>query len=655
MLTPASASDTPLTVGATGRQRPRWWLEILFGLALFGGYLLGKAFPIADNTRKAIANGEGILAVERALGLDFELPANLWLAEQGWLRVAANYEYAFTYIATTLVLLVWVLWRRPEEYRWVRNSFVVMNLVAVACFWVFPVAPPRMLPDAGFVDTVRLGGTWGSWGSPMVDGANQFAAMPSLHIGWALWVSVVLARLSGGRLVQVASAVHVAVTFAVIIVTGNHYWLDALGAVAVVWFAVAATTRKVRSDRLSAGELAALRVDTPGSPQHNGRLILLGSGKGKPLAPGDLVARIAGVMPVLPRLARPVAVKGPLTRAHWAGPTELDWRWHVPEFDLAGHGERDGGIAALHRLVAELTAEPLPRDRPLWRTAVVTGLDTGVTALVVLTHPALAGPSEVATLVAALSRGEPVQGAADDGWAELDELDEPDVEAGTLAGNAGLAQLAADRPEGRGERARPRRFSAVGVSVQAVKEVAWAHGTEVTTVLSCAVAAAIRRTASAPLPDAVRVSVPRRRSPGAVLIEVPLGDLPEAERLARAASPRAVLSRRAVAAGWLVRLTGGRWQRIALLRYGGRAARQSGSYGFATVTDLVEGADPAGSRCAGLPVEAVFPIVPLAPGAAVAIGLTSGGLSVTADPTAVDDVERFLKEFRAVLDELRLD
>ncbi|ASR36847.1 hypothetical protein BAY61_19705 [Prauserella marina] len=644
MLTPASASDTPLTVGATtGRQRPRWWLEILFGLALFGVYLLGKTFPIADNTRRAMANGEGLLAVERALGLDFELSANLWLAEQGWLRVAANYEYAFTYIATTLVLLVWVLWRRPGEYRWVRNSFVVMNLVAVACFWVFPVAPPRMLPGAGFVDTVRLGGTWGSWGSPMVDGANQFAAMPSLHIGWALWVSVVLARLSGGRLVQLASAFHVAVTFAVIIVTGNHYWLDALGAVVVVWFAVASAGRP-RRERLSAAELAALRVDTPGSPQHNGQLVLLG-GEGKPPAPGDLVARIAGVLPTLPRLACRVAT-GPFARARWASHANPDWRWHVPGFDLAGHGERDGGIAALHRLVAELTAEPLPRDRPLWRVAVVTGLDTGITALVVLTHPALAGPREVATLVAALSGGHAPREAV------ADRLTAP---KGVFTG---IAQLAADRPDARGARARPPRFSAVGMSAATVRDLARAHGTEVATVLACAVAAAIRRTAPAPLPDAVRVSVPRQRAPGAVLIEVPLGDLPEAGRLARAATAEAVLFRRAVAAAWLVRLTWlipGRWQGLALLRYGGWPSRHAGPYGFATVTDLTGLTDPAGTWYAGLAVKAVFPVVPRAPGAAVAIGLTSGGLSVTADPGAVDDVERFLKELRAVLDELRLD
>ncbi|WP_019814792.1 phosphatase PAP2 family protein [Saccharomonospora saliphila] len=243
MLTAGSVPDTTPTAAprASGwSARPGWWAEILLGLGLFGFYLALGAVRLPGHRRRAEANGEAILAVEAATGTDVERALNTWLAARGWLTVVANYEYAVSYVAVTLLTLIWLYLRRPGAYRWARRSFVVVNLVAIVCFWLYPVTPPRLLPGAGFVDTVRLGGTWGSWGSPLVDGANQLAAMPSLHIAWAVWVSVVLARVRASVPVQVASAVHVVLTLLVIVATGNHYWLDAPGGVAVVWLGVLA-------------------------------------------------------------------------------------------------------------------------------------------------------------------------------------------------------------------------------------------------------------------------------------------------------------------------------------------------------------------------------------------------------------------------------
>src|SRR5699024_10500596 len=125
----------------------------------------------------------------------------------------ANYEYATTYIITTLAVLIWLFCCQPGHYRWARNSFVLLTGVSLLCFWCYPVAPSRLLPGEGFVDTVRLGQTWGSWGSPMIEGANQLAAMPSLHIGWAVWVSVVLVKSVRKWSVRLAGIGHVLLTF----------------------------------------------------------------------------------------------------------------------------------------------------------------------------------------------------------------------------------------------------------------------------------------------------------------------------------------------------------------------------------------------------------------------------------------------------------
>ncbi|TWE29035.1 phosphatase PAP2 family protein [Prauserella muralis] len=584
-----SARGIPLTPGRMAGllRQPRWWSEILLGLAVFGVYLLVKAFPLPAHTERALANGRDILAAEQFLGLDFELPVNLWLADQGWLQVVANYEYAFTYIVTTLVLLVWVYHRsRTEHYPWVRNSFALVNLLALGCFWLYPVAPPRMLSDAGFVDTVRLGGTWGSWGSPMVDGANQFAAMPSLHIGWALWVSVVLARLSGGVLAQVGSAVHVLVTFAVIVATGNHYWLDAVGGVVVVWAAVALVGRRERgvTAAMTTEGAAALRGETPGAPRHGGLLALLDTSHAVPPAATRIRTALAGT--TLPWLRRRPVRPTPRRGWSWAEVAEPDWDWHVPEYDLSGPGGRPGGTAALHRLVEDLLAAPLPRDRPLWRLAMVRGFAEGQAALVALTHDALTGAADPAGELIACARAHP--------------------------GPAEAAEAAPAEPP-RSAAPAARRFGTLLLDREPVEQLAGQAGAGEADVLLSAVAGALNRVATPPLPPAARVSVDL---PGARTrqVEVPLGGMPERERLA------------AVAAGNLVP-------------------------GTSLPVDAVQRGTPAAG--------AEYPIVPPAPGAALGAGVRAqaGGLAVgvVTDAAVVDDVERFLKEVRAVLDELALE
>ena len=107
--------------------------------------------------------------------------------------------------------------------------------MALVGFWLYPLAPPRMFPDRGFIDTVVVYHTWGSWGSGGVDAAsNQFAAMPSLHIGWALWCGIAMVRLSHNTWIKVAGVLYPVITCVVIVATGNHYWLDAAGGVAAL-------------------------------------------------------------------------------------------------------------------------------------------------------------------------------------------------------------------------------------------------------------------------------------------------------------------------------------------------------------------------------------------------------------------------------------
>nr|WP_296607314.1 phosphatase PAP2 family protein [Nocardioides sp.] len=150
---------------------------------------------------------------------------------------AANVYYVSVHFPLTIAFLVWGFVARPRaEYHWARNLMVVQTLSAVALHIVFPLAPPRMFPQWGFLDTMNV------YGPSAYDGAsatvaNQYAAMPSLHVGWAVLIAVVVAR-TGPRWLRYLTAAHALTTFAVVTVTANHWFLDTVVAVAFLGLAL---------------------------------------------------------------------------------------------------------------------------------------------------------------------------------------------------------------------------------------------------------------------------------------------------------------------------------------------------------------------------------------------------------------------------------
>jgi len=664
VLTVGSSTNTSLTARqeAGAIRRPRWWGELLAGLALFGVYLLIEAHPLPSREVRALDAGESILALERALHLDFELPMNHWLAEQGWLRTFANYEYAITYIASALVLLVWVFVRHPEHYRNVRNSFLWLNLLALLCFWLFPVAPPRMLAGAGFIDTVRLGHTWGSWGSPMVDNANQLAAMPSLHVGWALWVSVVLARIRGGRGVQAVSAVHVLVTLAVILATGNHYWLDAAGAVVVVAAgAMIADVATQRTNRVPASDAFFLHVERPWSPQHVGGLIMLDTSRAGGMPTAELArATITAKLDELPRFRQRLSEPSAWRPLRWVEHPHIDWDWHVPVFDLAKPDGTPGGMDALHKLVADLAGKPLPRDRPLWRYCVVTNIETDTAAVISLVHHSMADGIGTINLMLRLFD-------SPDLTSSLGEVKTPGAAKKLVGGIVGIAQLATDKRPGTPlpfQQSPDRVFGTLRLDLEGMRKLARERGVRVTDLLLAGTAAALRRVAKGPLPSKLLVSVPLMaaepradlagNSTAGVMVEVPLGDMPERERLAAVAKASARLrsGTRVIASRFVMHTVANlmppffhAW--FARNVYGGR-------FFHGTASNM-----PGASwqvTWDRYPLITALPIIPLAPGTPFVVGVLgwhgSFSMSIATDPAFVDDVEPFLKEFRQTLDDL---
>ncbi|WP_024799947.1 phosphatase PAP2 family protein [Nocardia sp. BMG51109] len=314
--------------------RPALWRDIAVGLVVFGLYLLVDTLHSPERRAAADAGAHLLFRIERWSRLDIELSLNRWLAGHETLATVANYEYAFTYIVTAFVLLFWMYFRRPADYPRARDSFLLLNVLAIACFAVYPVTPPRLLPDLGFIDTVVVGGTWGSWGTPLVDGTNQLAALPSLHVGWAFWVSVVLARIAEGLVVQLLSALHVLVTVYVILATGNHFLLDAVAAAVFVAIAMLLVDRwYARSSVVPPADAFFLHIEDAGVPQQVGGMVVLRPGPGRNATVTDVRALVRGELANLPRFRQRLRLGGRFRRARWVD-ADIDWTWHVTEHVL---------------------------------------------------------------------------------------------------------------------------------------------------------------------------------------------------------------------------------------------------------------------------------------------------------------------------------
>jgi hypothetical protein len=232
------------------------WFEIalvaviaLF-VVLIGPSLLPKGAP-----PDALANGVGVVDVERAVGLFFEPSVQRWAL--GWepLVVAANWWYGVMHFVVTAAVFVWLFRRHTDDYPLWRNALAVSAVLALATQAVWPCTPPRLLHGAGgtphFVDALAHYST--PWAFKTKGGvANQFAAMPSMHAVWSMCCACVIVPRVRLLWVRVLAAAYPLVTVVAIVITGNHYWLDAAGgylAVGIGYAIARAATRAGRSAR----------------------------------------------------------------------------------------------------------------------------------------------------------------------------------------------------------------------------------------------------------------------------------------------------------------------------------------------------------------------------------------------------------------------
>lgn len=142
----------------------------------------------AMREHEAFAHGLGVLHLERSLHLDPELTLNHWIYGHPLIGLAAGDVYDNAHFIVTFGIVGWLWWRHPDLYRPLRTGLVLVNVIGFVVFWFWPMAPPRLLPGAHFYDIVAITHAIGGWQSGLLAKvANQFAAMPSLHLGWATW------------------------------------------------------------------------------------------------------------------------------------------------------------------------------------------------------------------------------------------------------------------------------------------------------------------------------------------------------------------------------------------------------------------------------------------------------------------------------------
>jgi hypothetical protein len=227
---------------------PKGWWDLARQIVLFcGAYWLYRLVRGVTDSRAAEAfdHAHRIVSLERSLGLFFEPSVNAWSEGQKWVIDFTSWMYVNSHFVITTVALAFIYLRRNPSFYFIRNMFMVAMLLALVGYAVFPTAPPRLIPELGFTDSVA------DFTGVHVDESggntlfNAFAAVPSMHVAFSLMLAIPMARMTRYKVVKVLWSLYPPLITFVVISTANHWWFDAftgaitaaLGALAAVAFA----------------------------------------------------------------------------------------------------------------------------------------------------------------------------------------------------------------------------------------------------------------------------------------------------------------------------------------------------------------------------------------------------------------------------------
>jgi hypothetical protein len=224
------------------RLLPRGRLDLLRQILLFcGAYWLYRLVrgQVDGRAAEAFGNARLLIDAEQELGLFVEPAVHRFSEAHAWIADTASWLYVNSHFTVTTVALAYLYLRRNEHFYFVRNMFVVAMGIALVGYMAFPTAPPRFMPEWGFNDSVAEFTGVGAEKSDVL--FNPFAAVPSMHVAFALMLAVPMARTSRRAAVRALWGLYPAVVTFVVVATANHWWLDAfLGAATAAVAALAA-------------------------------------------------------------------------------------------------------------------------------------------------------------------------------------------------------------------------------------------------------------------------------------------------------------------------------------------------------------------------------------------------------------------------------
>lgn len=236
-------------ISAIGARLPRGWTDLLLQLALFFGVYQGYQVVRGLSEGReglAFANAERIIDLERALGLYFEPGLQSAALDLGWVVDIANWMYVNSHFVVTTTFLAWLYLSHNDRFYFVRNMFMVAMLIALTGYLLVPTAPPRLAPGGGMIDTIDTLTSVDLDSNAASLLVNKYAAIPSMHIGFAAMIAVPAVILVRARALKVAWALYPLLVTVVVIVTANHFWIDAAAG------ALVAAASAVIADRLLA-------------------------------------------------------------------------------------------------------------------------------------------------------------------------------------------------------------------------------------------------------------------------------------------------------------------------------------------------------------------------------------------------------------------
>lgn len=220
-------------------QKLVWWKEVLFAYGFYFVYSRIRGSGRATGLQP-LHNARRLIRWEREIGAYHELGFQRLLLTNEQMIVAFNTFYGTAHFMVTPAVAIFLFRKRQGVYRVWRNVLGLATALALVGYFVFPLMPPRLVPLLGFSDTmVRHPSPWRVTPIPIWNIGNPYAAMPSLHVTWSIWVCLALLATTRSIWMRLAACAYPFVTLVAIVVTGNHYVLDAVGGVLALVMAMA--------------------------------------------------------------------------------------------------------------------------------------------------------------------------------------------------------------------------------------------------------------------------------------------------------------------------------------------------------------------------------------------------------------------------------